>query len=763
MRSSSHREYVDRGRRRAACCAPTGTAIAMDVLRIILLMVVLANIAVAQMAPSIQWQRSLGGSGLDRPYGVIQMSDSGDIVGGITYSNDGDVTNNHSKGDADYWAVKLDTRGNVLWKKCYGGTSVDILRSIRRTKDGGFIMAGYTSSNDSDVHDRIGTSGAYELWIVKCDNAGVIQWSHCYGDGRYHCYDRCIRQTSDGGYVIAGYTMIQRGVFPSATFSNDFLVVKIDSLGKQQWMKTFGGSDEDKAYDIIQTPDHGYYVVGSSGSKDGDVTYNPRQTGPGPDFWIIKIDSAGTMQQDESYGGTGEDIAQCIQVTPDGGYIITGFSNSTDGDRVLATYGRNTWVFRTSVLDHVVWQNNRIAGSPSWESNGDDAQSLELSPDGGFIIASGGSGISKIDANGYVEWETSPLAYGTFQPVTSAIPTFDSGYIAVGSTVENKSSDFSIVKFAFIPVINTEQSHTLSLVCDAARLDTIIIHNAGSQSLSVDSVSRFNKSSPFTLVSPVSFPQNIAPADSLSLVIRYGSATTAVDLASLNIFTNDTIPGHHPWPIALAGRKENLKAIINNAINDTFDFGIVQCGKAKDSSVTLVNTSTIPASFSLQTANGEFTIPVSNVRFNAAGERQPLDIHFIGDTTPGKYFGDIGIIDTCGKAHTITLMATTSTVSAVATNRAREPVLPLAPEIQSVYPNPATSTSMIRYATAQKGFVRLILSDQLGRVVQTLVQATMQSGVYKADIDTRLLMSGLYHLMLQSGSNIIQREMCIMR
>lgn len=697
----------------------------------------------------------------DRPFGVIQMKDSGYIVGGWTMSSDGDVTNNHSKASTDYWAVKLGAAGNVQWKKCYGGTYEDRLRSIRRTKDGGFIMAGFSASNDGDINDHIGQYGSPNCWVVKCDSAGNIQWRHSFEADpyRHDCDARCIQQTTDGGFVVAGHKTIVRGIPPAQTYSADFLVIKIDSTGKQQWSKTYGGTGDDLAYCIQQTPDHGYLVAGSTESQDGDVSFNPRRTGTGPDYWILTLDSLGIVKRSESYGGSGDDIAQYIQTTPDGGYIVTGFSNSTDGDRVLVSSQQsNTWVFRTTVLDHVLWQNNAIAGSPSWQKN-ENAQSIERTPEGGYVIASGGTMVSKLDANGYVEWETTPLTNETFQSVAYVIPTFDSGYIAVGSTSDYNRWDFNIVKFAFIPVIQTEPSHTVSLVCDTARSDTIIIHNAGSELLSVDSISRFNNSSPFTLVAPVTFPQTIAPADSMPMVIHYGSANTAVDLASLNIFTNDTIPGHHPWQIALAGRKENLGAIINNAINDTFDFGVVPCGMAKDTSVTIVNGSTIPTAFTLQSASGDFTIPVTNVRFNAVGEQQPLDIHFIGDTTPGKFFGALGIIDTCGRAHTVTLVATTAKVNAVAS----DVVLPLAPEIQAVYPNPATSASMIRFATVQTGLVRLVLSDQLGRTVQTLVQSLLKPGVYTADCDTRLLMSGLYHLMLQSGSRIVQKEMLIMR
>ena len=120
------------------------------------------SVCLAQTPPTIEWQRSLGGSSYDRAYSIYQTTDGGFIVAGESKSNDGDVSGNH--GDKDYWVVKLNSAGDIVWQRALGGNSDDIASSIRQTTDGGFIVAGRSSSNDGDVS---GNHGLYDYWVVK--------------------------------------------------------------------------------------------------------------------------------------------------------------------------------------------------------------------------------------------------------------------------------------------------------------------------------------------------------------------------------------------------------------------------------------------------------------------------------------------------------------------------------------------------------------------------------------------------------------------
>ncbi|MBK5286119.1 MAG: hypothetical protein JJE25_12025, partial [Bacteroidia bacterium] len=149
-------------------------------------------------APAIQWQKCLGGTGDDRANSIQQTSDGGYIVAGSALSNDGDVTGQHGYGD--YWVVKLDSFGTLQWQKCLGGDTMDYASSIIQTSDGGYIVAGHTRSNNGDV---TGNHGSMDYWIVKLNSTGNLQWQKCFG-GTSDDRASCIRQTNDGGYIVAG-------------------------------------------------------------------------------------------------------------------------------------------------------------------------------------------------------------------------------------------------------------------------------------------------------------------------------------------------------------------------------------------------------------------------------------------------------------------------------------------------------------------------------------------------------------------------------
>ncbi len=251
--------------------------------------------------------------------------DGGYIVAGKSSSNDGDVTNHHgSIGSMDYWVVKLDSTGTIQWQKCLGGTYGEVGYSIQQTDDDGYIVAGYSSSNDGDVTNN---HGSVDYWVVKLDSLGTIQWQKCLGGSRDE-EGYSIQQTADGGYIVAGSTYSKDGDVTNNHGKSDYWVVKLDSTGTIQWQKCLGGTHDDEALSIQQTADGGYIVAGDSGSNDGDVTNNHGKT----DYWIVKLDSTGIIQWQKCLGGSSYDEALSIQQTADGGYIVAGGTESHDGD-----------------------------------------------------------------------------------------------------------------------------------------------------------------------------------------------------------------------------------------------------------------------------------------------------------------------------------------------------------------------------------------------------------------------------------------------
>ena len=292
-------------------------------------------------AGNIQWQKCLGGSQDDYGTAAKQTSDGGYILGGFSYSNDGDVTGHHGPSTrSDMWIAKLDSARNITWQKSLGGSESEYANSIIMTNDGGYIAAGQTNSSDGDVTGFHGGTGT-DYWVVKLDSMGNIQWQKCYG-GTASDIASDIKQTNDGGYVVAGQSRSNNGDVTGLHFWEDYWVVKIDSLGNIQWQKCLGGSFYDYAYSIQQTVDGGYVVAGNTDSNDGDVTGNHGTS----DCWIVKLDSTGNIQWQKCYGGTSTDAAYCVQQTGDLGYVIAGSSGSSDGDATLNQGFGDYWIVK---------------------------------------------------------------------------------------------------------------------------------------------------------------------------------------------------------------------------------------------------------------------------------------------------------------------------------------------------------------------------------------------------------------------------------
>ncbi|HZV11862.1 MAG TPA: hypothetical protein VFA55_01510, partial [Candidatus Kapabacteria bacterium] len=219
-------------------------------------------------APSIQWEHSFGGSDVDRASSIFQTTDGGYIVAGWSASTNGDVTGNHGKDD--YWIVKLDGNGAIQWEQSFGGSNNDEASCIRQTTDGGYVVAGQSISADGDA---TGNHGLDDYWIVKLSATGSIQWEKSFG-GSASDQALCIQQTTDGGYIAAGYSASNDGDVTGNHGGDDYWIIKLDANGTMQWQKSLGGSGDDQAFSIAQTADSGYIVAGYSASNDGDVTGN---------------------------------------------------------------------------------------------------------------------------------------------------------------------------------------------------------------------------------------------------------------------------------------------------------------------------------------------------------------------------------------------------------------------------------------------------------------------------------------------------------
>lgn len=301
---------------------------------------------------SIIWQRSFGGSGEDEAYSIQQTIDGGFIVAGYSASDDGDVSGNH--GEVDYWILRLNGDGNLIWQKCFGGSEEDEAYSVQETADGGYVIVGESESTDGDV---TGNHGEGDYWIIRLDINGYLLWQRSYG-GSSVDYAKMVKRTSDNGFIIAGWSASTDGLVSNNKGNTDYWIVKVDEEGVLQWEKCFGGSDYDFAHAVSQTADGGFIVAGYTHSTDGDVTGNQG----GTDYWLLKLDDAGNLSWQKALGGSSFDQAYSVQQSTDGGYILAGLSFSNDGD----VSGNHTTPNGTTQDCWIVKMSADVTGIPSW-------------------------------------------------------------------------------------------------------------------------------------------------------------------------------------------------------------------------------------------------------------------------------------------------------------------------------------------------------------------------------------------------------------
>jgi hypothetical protein len=396
----------------------------------------------ANATPVEEWNKTFGGTGDDYGYAVQQISDGGFILAGSTES--------YGAGYTDAWLIKADANGNELWKKTFGGTSYghsgkgdDYAYDVQLTSDGGYILAGRTTSF---INKGQG-------WLIKTDANGNEQWNRTFGGNEGSDQFESVQQTSDSGYILAG----KRN-------SLDVWLLRTDANGNELWNKTLEGgegkmtgslfvirqvtcydtpkcvSSEDHAYSVHQTSDGGYILAGYT------MPYYQLATNKwgisAPVGWIIKTDANGNVQWDTKFEQSVYKIARSIYPITEGGYIIagegaTGYSGTNDA-----------WLMKTDANGKKQW--SKTFGGV----NDDGFKSVQQTSDGGYILAGykgsiyswgneskGEAWFMKTDANGSIQWDR--IFNGSLREQAASVKvTSDGGYIITGFTNSYGAGDY---------------------------------------------------------------------------------------------------------------------------------------------------------------------------------------------------------------------------------------------------------------------------------------------------------------------------------
>ncbi len=328
-------------------------------------------------------QRCYGGS--DNEGGPCFPHPDGRVsIVGTTNSNDGDVIGNHQPGVPDAWLADIDTNGDVIFQRCYGGSDYDIFISSKSTHNSGYIIAGSTGSIDGDVTGG-GLHGNTDCWVVKIDSSRNIQSQKCFGgSGTDFSVDVF---TTGSSYVIGGNTNSSDGDVSNYFGGWDFWIFKVDSLGNKIWDKSYGGSQDDFLSCMLQCNDGGYLLSGYTLSGDGWVSGRHDTLVWQMDVWVVKVDSDGDFQWQKCYGGNGDDYCHNISKTFDGGFILCCTTTSNDGD-VSGNHGmwcapywcNDAWILNIDSIGNILWQ--KCMGGSDGEEGDECIQTL----DSGFLF-----------------------------------------------------------------------------------------------------------------------------------------------------------------------------------------------------------------------------------------------------------------------------------------------------------------------------------------------------------------------------------------
>jgi hypothetical protein len=315
----------------------------------------------------IEWKKNFGGTSNEGGYSACLTNDGNYLIAGNSESSLPEILDNH--GYNDFWLIKIDPNGNELWQKNYGGSNHDYLKKIKNTSDGGYILTGDSKSSDGNVS---GNNGKQDVWTVKINETGNIQWQNNFG-GTEDDFSKDVIEDTDGNFIIIGETYsfdLDAAENHSGNGLRDYFIIKVDNLGQKVWSRCYGGESNEYARTIVQSSSGEYLIIGESYSVSGQPTGNHGSA----DYWLIKINPTnGNLIWQKSFGGTGHDEPNSMVESFDNSLIIAGNSAHPIGNGdVTQNYGDDDfWIIKlknNECLKSMALKKNILFGDIQFEA-----------------------------------------------------------------------------------------------------------------------------------------------------------------------------------------------------------------------------------------------------------------------------------------------------------------------------------------------------------------------------------------------------------
>jgi hypothetical protein len=644
-----------------------------------------------------EWTATYGGDSWDHGTSVRQTQDGGYALTGYTWSP--------GLAEYDIYLVKTDTDGNMEWSRTFGGNGCDYGWSVLQASDGGYIIVGSTASLGLYADD---------VYMVRTDPLGNLVWSETYG-GTDQDVGRCVKQTDDGGYIIAGRTEL----FASYP---DFYLIKTDSLGSPMWSSAYGGEFSDEAHSVDVTEDGGYVIAGwtVSSSSWGDA-----------DFFVIKTDSLGNTIWTRTRGGQSHECLYSVDATRDGGCVVVGtilFSSTSD----------NIYLAKMTSSGDIVWESH-LGGLES-----ESGYSIGQTTDGGFIISGGtnsfGSGSSdllliKTDELGVApEYDVSVVSID--EPGEVVQPDSTYALVATVRSHGNVESSFRVTAYV------DDYSDTISVrrLPPGSKKQIEFrpwrVPNVGFTTYDIHlCVHIENDQNPDNDC----LWKRVAAVDTLGPVVVSAMASDNINqlpgideddyvLLTFNEKTNSPALDH-----------SNIDAVLSLSSGHSWLDGQGELGRAEWNFIGDMLLITLSTGVSPPTVAVGDTLALDGVTIK--------DIHYRSSpcwaVIQGS-FDPVGVAESHSPAY------------------ARRTIL------MQNWPNPFSSRTVIRYQIGSSGLktrmpVQLSIQDASGRMIATLVDQVQNPGQYEICWEAERCPAGVYFCTLKAGHTVDLKKMTLVR